>query len=84
MKGALSGPKESRANDNYGCLQHRLGSGMSGEENRRTLVRGRKSPTHKRLGAASSNASSEMLHKREAGNPDPIEDGQYDGADLYQ
>ena len=71
MEWAQSPLKEARHDHRDRCLNHRLGSIMSGNKDRGGLVPRGKTKAYKLLGAASSSIGSEVLCQGQGKHPDP-------------
>ena len=83
MEWAQSPLKEARHDHRDRCLNHRLGSIMSGKKDRGTLVPRGKTKAYKLLGVASSSIGSEVLCQGQGKHPDPSQDGQHYSPHLY-
>ena len=81
MEWAQSPLKEARHDHRDRCLNHRLGSIMSGNKDRVPLVPRGKTKAYKLLGVASSSIGSEVLCQ---GQPDPSQDGQHYSPHLHK
>ena len=84
MEWAQSPLKEARHDHRDRCLNHRLGSIMSGNNDRGTLVPRGKTKAYKLLGVASSSIGSEVLCQGQGKHPDPSQDGQHYSPHLYK
>ena len=80
MEWAQSPLKEARHDHRDRCLNHRLGSIMSGNNDMGTLVPRGETKAYKLFGVASS----EVLCQGQGKHPDPSQDGQHYSPHLYK
>ena len=76
-------PKTVSDNRNR-CLQHRMGSNLSGSPEGRSLVKDQETNAHQLLRTTGRSPSCEVLCKGQARHNDPSEDGQHNCSHLHQ
>ncbi len=84
MEWSLPNAKRPRPDNNDGRLQYRLGCGMSGGEDRGSLVKDGSHSAHKLPGAAGSHAGGQMLSQEPTRYTDSFKDGQLDCPNVHK
>ncbi len=84
MEWSLPNAKRPRPDNNDGRLQYRLECGMSGGEDRGSLVKDGSHYAHKLPGAAGSNAGGQMLCQGPTRYTDSFKDGQLDCPNVHK